>query len=309
MSVVQPWINKLARENVNKPIVVLIFSTFPRIPRPFPAMFEDNIYEDGFGEDEDLLNQPIQTEDGENIEDPEGGDLGGGAGAGQKVEVKIKKKRDIIRPIDRFMGDRGLQSVGEYYKGVKYKGKNREAEDLNLIMGRMQHWAHRAFPKMKFDDALTIVEGLAKKRIIQTHMTKYRMDMLQPAVIQADEENPEEQDMTGVQPMDEFDDLLGDQIEQMTRVQKAKAHSTALNNTSMMNQSDVSLGVSAIPRTPQPVKKPPTSTLSSDQMAKIAENRLKALERLKQKQLEAAAEQPQSPPGVNDSISLMEEED
>lgn len=266
-------------------------------------MFEDNIYEDGLGGDEDLLNQPIDADDGENLDDVEAGS----SGPGQKVEVKIRKKRNIIRPIDRFMSDRGLQSVGQYYKGAKYKGKNHEAEDINSIMSRMQHWAHRAFPKMKFDDSLTIIEGLAKKRIIQTHMTKYRLDMLQPEIIPTEAENLEEQDMTGVQPLDEFDDLLGDQIEEMTRVQKAKAHSTALNNTSLMNQSDVSLGVSAIPRTPQPVKRPPPATaLSSEQMAKIAENRLKALERLKQKQLEAQqVQQLEEEPNV--SISLDEE--
>lgn len=254
-------------------------------------MFEDNIY----GEDDDLLNQPIEGE--ENIDDPEEG--AAASGNAEKVEVKIRRRRDIIRPIDRFMSDRGLQSVGECCKGLRYKGKGHELQDVNALMARMQHWAHRAFPKMKFDDALTIVEGLTKKRIIQTHMTKYRLDMLQP-VVQADEENAEQDpvDLTGVQPIDDFDDLLGDQIEQMTRVQKTKAHSTALNNTSMMNQSDVSLGVSAIPSTPQSAKAP---ALSSEQMAKIAENRLKALERLKQKQSEAQAAQHE------ESISLEDD--
>ena len=248
-------------------------------------MFEDNIYEEdltGVGDDDDLLNQPIEDEE---LADGEAGDAA--AGAGQKLEVKIKKKRNIIRPIDRFMGDRGLQSIGDYYKGVKYKGKGHEAEDINAIMNRMQHWAHRAFPQMKFDDALTIIEGLTKKRIVQTHMTKYRMDMLQPTVshTDGDEDHAQEGDLTGVQPIDEFDDLLGDQIEQMERVQQKK-HSTALNNTSMMNQSDMSLGVSAIPTTPQPPERR-SAALTSEQMAKIAENRLKALERLKQKQLDA----------------------
>lgn len=248
-------------------------------------MFDDNIYEDALNGEDDLLNQPIEAGDENNFEE-----IGDPGAAGERVEVKIKRRRDVIRPIDRFMGDRGLQSVGEYYKGIKYKGKGHETEDINAIMSRMQHWAHRAFPKMKFDDALTVVEGLTKKRIIQTHMNKYRMDMLQPAIIPSDDQVEDEPGLEGVQPMDEFDDMLGDQIEQMTKVQNRIAHSTALNNTSMMNQSDCSLGVSAIPHTPVQVRQAPQATaaaLTSDQMAKIAENRLKALERLKQKQLEA----------------------
>lgn len=264
-------------------------------------MFEDNIYEEALGEDQtNALNESIEVEN----EDPDPADP-----SSTKVEIKIRKVRNTIRPIDRFMSDRGLQSIGEFYKDVRYKGKHHEKEDINLIMGRMQHWAHRAFPKMKFDDALDVVEGLTKKRIIQTHMHKYRMDMLQPVVVQQTEnDNPEEDDpLEGVQPMDEFDDLLSDQIEQMTRVQQRKAHSTALNNTSMMNQSDVSLGCAAIPSTPEPTR----SRLSSEQMAKIAENRLKALERLKQKRLEMDAApppdeaiNPDAHPNPNESIDL-----
>lgn len=265
-------------------------------------MFDDNIYEDALNGEDDLLNQPIEAGDENNFEeigDPEA------AGTGDRVEVKIKRRRDVIRPIDRFMGDRGLQSVGEYYKGIKYKGKGHETEDINAIMSRMQHWAHRAFPKMKFDDALTVVEGLTKKRIIQTHMNKYRMDMLQSAIIPTDDQVEDEPGLEGVQPMDEFDDMLGDQIEQMTKVQNRKAHSTALNNTSMMNQSDCSLGVSAIPHTPVQVRQAPAAALTSDQMAKIAENRLKALERLKQKQLEAQQAE-RTRDDMDESVSLEE---
>lgn len=278
-------------------------------------MFEDNIYEDALNGEDDLLNQPIEAGDDENVDPDDEDNLDGAAGGtGEKVEVKIRKIRNTIRPIDRFMSDRGLQSIGEYYKGLKYKGKGHEKEDINAIMGRMQHWAHRAFPKMKFDDTLTIIEGLTKKRIIQTHMSKYRMDMLQPAVIQTEGNKFDELgDLDGVQPMDEFDDMLGDQIEQMTRVQKQKAHSTALNNTSMMNQSDVSLGVSAIPSTPVQSKwdaMTAASALTSDQMAKIAENRLKALERLKQKQ-QLEAQQAVTPQvqeeDVNESVISLEE--
>lgn len=246
------------------------------------SMFEIDQYVDTINDERNASNV---EEEATLDEHPETVDVT----SGDKVEVKIRRKRNLIRPIDRFMGDRGLEAVGEYYKEIRFKGKHREAEDVNAIMDGLQHWAHRAFPKMKFDDALTIIEGLTKKRVVQTHMTKYRLDMLQPPVQTARLEGDEQggEDEIGSEPLDEFDDLLGDQIEQMTRVQRQKTN--ALNNTSIfsLNQSvDASLGCSAIPQTPEPVVAKKTS-LTSEQTTQIAKNRLRALERLKQKQAEA----------------------
>lgn len=257
----------------------------------------------------DTLNDEPNAEEEANVDEDQDQPATVDGITGEKVEIKIRKKRNVIRPIDRFMGDRGLEAVGEYYKGMRFKGKHREVEDINSIMDGLQHWSHRAFPQMKFDDALTIIEGLTKKRIVQTHMTKYRLDMLQPPVQnnRPDGDEQKGEDGAGLEPLDEFDDLLGDQIEQMTRVQRQKTN--ALNNTSLfsLNPSlDASLGCAAIPQTPEPVAAKRKTPLTSEQTAQIAQNRLRALERLKQKQAEAEARnaQEQDQHQVNESLVI-----
>lgn len=233
-------------------------------------MFEEEIFGENFEENSnDLLNEHI-ADDGDSDTEAQGNeDEDESAKKDVKFEVKVRKKRNIIRPVERFMGERGLQAVDEYCKGIQFKGKHNEREDLNSIMALMQHWAHRAFPQMKFDDALDVVENLGKKKIIQTHMTKYRLDMLEAPVIQKEVEA--EEPACGVEPIDEFDDLLSDQINQMTRLHKNKT------SHSNQNQSDISLGCAAFPATPDQSAR--SNRLTSAQMALIAENRQRALER------------------------------
>ena len=42
-----------------------------------------------------------------------------------------------------------------------------QAQDLALLMRNMEHWAHRLFPKMPFDEVLERVERLGAKREVQ----------------------------------------------------------------------------------------------------------------------------------------------
>ena len=44
---------------------------------------------------------------------------------------------------------------------IKFRGKGHEASDLKLLMSRYEHWAHRLFPKMTFQDVLERIEKLA----------------------------------------------------------------------------------------------------------------------------------------------------
>lgn len=52
------------------------------------------------------------------------------------------------------------------FEDVKLKGKGHEKEDLDLVMGRLEHWAHRLFPKFQFDDCLKRIEKLGSKRAV-----------------------------------------------------------------------------------------------------------------------------------------------
>lgn len=50
---------------------------------------------------------------------------------------------------------------------VKFRGKGHEAEDLQRIMARVEHWSHRLFPKFQFDDFIEKVEKLGSKKVVQ----------------------------------------------------------------------------------------------------------------------------------------------
>jgi len=41
-----------------------------------------------------------------------------------------------------------------------------QAEDLKLLMSKLEHWAHRLFPKMSFDDFIERLERLGSKKEI-----------------------------------------------------------------------------------------------------------------------------------------------
>lgn len=53
------------------------------------------------------------------------------------------------------------------FEKVKYKGKGHELNDLNKMMGVMEHWAHRLYPKMPFDELIDRVERLGQKKQVQ----------------------------------------------------------------------------------------------------------------------------------------------
>lgn len=44
-------------------------------------------------------------------------------------------------------------------------------------MRHMEHWGHRLFPKMPFDEVIERVEKLGSKKPVQTCVKKIRMDM------------------------------------------------------------------------------------------------------------------------------------
>jgi TIMELESS-interacting protein len=65
----------------------------------------------------------------------------------EKVEAKIQivkvKKKLVTLNVERFKGQRGIIAVEDYYKDMKFKGKGYEKQDLDEVMKRLEHWAHR----------------------------------------------------------------------------------------------------------------------------------------------------------------------
>lgn len=72
------------------------------------------------------------------------------AGSGEdreKVEAKIKivkvKRKVPTLNAERLKGPRGIIAVEDFYKDMKFKGKGYEKQDLDEVMNRLEHWAHR----------------------------------------------------------------------------------------------------------------------------------------------------------------------
>ena len=42
-----------------------------------------------------------------------------------------------------------------------------QASDLKLLMGKLEHWGHRMFPKLPFDDLIERMEKLGNRKDVQ----------------------------------------------------------------------------------------------------------------------------------------------
>lgn len=97
---------------------------------------------------------------------------------GKPVPVKKIVKRPRLKlDAQRLSSERGLPALRKTFENVKFKGKGHEVEDLKLIMKNMEHWAHRLFPKMQFDDIIDRMEVLGSKREVQNCLKKIRLDI------------------------------------------------------------------------------------------------------------------------------------
>eukprot|EP00066_Takifugu_rubripes_P018834 XP_011608100.1 PREDICTED: TIMELESS-interacting protein [Takifugu rubripes] len=118
-----------------------------------------------------------RAEEGDLMENGEGdGDVS------KLAEVPAAKRKGVKRPqpkldSQRLISDRGLPALRTLFDNVHFKGKGHEAEDLRLLMQKMENWAHRLFPKLQFEEFIDKVERLGKKKEVQTCLKRIRLDM------------------------------------------------------------------------------------------------------------------------------------
>uniref|UniRef100_A0A673B202 TIMELESS-interacting protein n=1 Tax=Sphaeramia orbicularis TaxID=375764 RepID=A0A673B202_9TELE len=99
------------------------------------------------------------------------------------ADVPVAKKKGVKRPqpkldSQRYLkSDRGLPALRTLFEDVRFKGKGHEAEDLHLLMQKMENWAHRLYPKLQFEDFIDKVEKLGSKKEVQTCLKRIRLDM------------------------------------------------------------------------------------------------------------------------------------
>ncbi|XP_068444587.1 TIMELESS-interacting protein [Clinocottus analis] len=109
-------------------------------------------------------------------------DEDGAADASQLADVPAAKRKGVKRPqpkldSQRLISERGLPALRTLFDDVCFKGKGHEAEDLRLLMQKMENWAHRLYPKLQFEAFIDKVEKLGTKKDVQTCLKRIRLDM------------------------------------------------------------------------------------------------------------------------------------
>ncbi|XP_045057184.2 TIMELESS-interacting protein isoform X1 [Desmodus rotundus] len=113
-------------------------------------------------------------------EDGEGAEPDDESGRGAPIPVPPKRtvKRNIPKlDAQRLTSERGLPALRHVFEKAKFKGKGHEAEDLKTLIRHMEHWAHRLFPKLQFEDFIDRVEYLGNKKEVQTCLKRIRLDL------------------------------------------------------------------------------------------------------------------------------------
>ncbi|XP_015186588.1 PREDICTED: protein TIPIN homolog [Polistes dominula] len=215
-----------------------------------------------------------------------------------------KSQRAISRnPIpklntERLKGPKGIHTIEKHFEGFKFYGKGREKMDLDRIMKRLEHWAHRLFPKLDFDDFLEKTEKLGSKKDLSVFVTKYRHDMISlddPEIIQNNLSDDEPMD-SEPSAIDAFDLLIAEQIEKQKEV--LVQHNLDKNDTSVNDHSnDIFFENTSTQCSTQTDKIVETSgsqintpELSYEIKERIERNRLQALERRRLAKLKAMEE-------------------
>lgn len=107
-----------------------------------------DLYAD-FNEELDARADDNVDEFGRNPDDSEDGNENGGDGGENKevVDPKLKivriKRKIPTLNVERLKGNRGIVAVDDFFKDIKFKGSGYEKQDLNEVMSRLEHWAHR----------------------------------------------------------------------------------------------------------------------------------------------------------------------
>lgn len=108
----------------------------------------------------------------------------------KKEEKKEKKK--ITRLNEALLvGPSGFPQLIKDTKDFKIKGKGHEEADLNRLLQRYQYWTQRMFPKTQFTDTVQKIEKLCHSKVMHSHMTSWRDEVMGVKKPTTDEEDDE----------------------------------------------------------------------------------------------------------------------
>ncbi|NWY24700.1 TIPIN protein, partial [Pheucticus melanocephalus] len=147
---------------------------------------ENNLFDlPDYENTEDETFPPLPPPASPGRDDAEWAQANGDADGNQQSQTKdsaVTTQKAVKRPrprldAQRLTSERGLPALRHMFDNVKFKGKGHEAEDLKTLIQHMEHWAHRLFPKLQFEDFIDVVESLGNKKEVQTCLKRIRLDL------------------------------------------------------------------------------------------------------------------------------------
>ncbi|KAM3663688.1 TIMELESS-interacting protein isoform 3-T3 [Ammospiza maritima maritima] len=160
---------------------------------------ENNLFDlPDYENTEDETFPPLPPPASPGRDDAEWAQANGDPDGNQESQTKdsaVTKQKAVKRPrprldAQRLTSERGLPALRHMFDNVKFKGKGHEAEDLKTLIQHMEHWAHRLFPKLQFEDFIDVVESLGNKKEVQTCLKRIRLDL---PILHEDFKNNEEE--------------------------------------------------------------------------------------------------------------------
>lgn len=134
-------------------------------PDDLEQVEEGGVYGEQNSHDEDQVHEGEEAEKKEDSKEKKD--------EKKKRKTTSKPKLNILRLMDK----NGLTAIENLFKDVQFKGKGYEREDLNLIMRKMEIWAHQLYPSLQFDDCLGKLEKLGNNKSVGTYVKKIRMGL------------------------------------------------------------------------------------------------------------------------------------
>lgn len=216
------------------------------------------------------------------------------AGTARRIDPSKPKSHTVRKPIpklntERLKGANGIHTIENYFEGFKFYGKGHEKTDLARIMKRLEHWSYRLFPKYHFDDFLTRVEQLGKKKDLQVYIKRYRLDMLSSdndLIINDDIDDEENQQEST--PMDDFDLLITEQIQKQKQAEERASVAAASNEDAFDKLLTQSNNISNSQAEPVSTAK---DDLNDEVKERIERNKQLAIQRRLQRQKEREEEE------------------
>nr|CAD2207490.1 unnamed protein product [Meloidogyne enterolobii] len=88
-------------------------------------------------------------------------------------------KRKIRRPQPKLSereltSEKGIEALKASFDNFNFPKEYDPYQKLDILLNKMECWAHNLFPKMNFDDCLDKIEKLGRKRLVQATMKRLR---------------------------------------------------------------------------------------------------------------------------------------